>query len=567
MTCQLTLTALASLLLLARQGIAADASAERRVGSFANTGLYSSGTTDGSTLIHQRARLDQGLRAGPASVDAPGTVRLLQLENGKKWRGDPKETLTRLRAWLQTNDLSHISILMLDEEHPYDVCNYMQPLLDEIRKQCDVPVYVWPSYPLGPPRLGDGYVYDAYGARYEAIRNHVVEFLRTGKPMILCVDGSGYSDLTSAREQVMVCREFDLPAFYFVAADGSGGYNGWCYGHNAHLLQWRNLVFSGMEFQRRDLPAGDFVWGNPIELMSDPSGAVHLSLTGIADATVYGMSHLGLRDGLIQSTTDTGVSLDYQFWSLFPLDAGRLTLELDGAGMQPPRVERSRCGQIADWTELEAEPANEAWTYSLGNPTRECRLRLTLAGAHRTAIRSLAITGTMNPPEDRAIPLDMFYDGWRGRIRYTEDLAKGRWRVFGSVDRPENLEPNRLALRGRDGYAVVVNVTERFTSQQPLRDIVLTLRGTCNSANLGGAVFFGVSLDGNGEDSSIVWDTGTFDATGQTGERTLDLSDSPDFQDIRAFTVHMRQRNGSGRRGNVSSMLDRLEIVAARSAD
>ena len=46
------------------------------------------------------------------------------------------------------------------------------------------------------------------------------------------------------------------------------------------------------------------------------------------------------------------------------------------------------------------------------------------------------------------------------------------------------------------------------------------------------------------------------------GTHTLDLAGVPEFEGIREFYVHMRQSNGSGIRGNVSSRLDTLEIEA-----
>lgn len=550
---------------------ATNPSASRRPAGFADGGVYVAGNAWGGTLNHMRVAVGDDINARLAEAKKVGCLNVIQLTGDENWRGDPKKLAAQLTVWLKKTDTSTIDILMLGEEHMYDAAKFLDPLYDVIKKHSDVPVYVWPSFTLGPLGKADGYAYDHYGGRYTDFRRMVTVFLSTGKPVVYCIDGSGYSDVVSAREQVMVCREFDVPAFFFIAESGSGGMDGWL-AAGAVYVPWRNFVFSALEFQRRSagtspLRAGDMLWGEPIDIAGDYDGKVAYSWSGIGPATVYGFTRLKIDSAGVRALDTREASLDYQFWSLLPLENARLTLSpgtSDGRQSKPLKVELSRCGKIDEWRAVEAASVAEGKTaYDLGSPGREFRLRITLADPAAPALQACELTGNVVTTQDRATDLGLFVDGWRGGIRYQQNLATGLWKTMGVVDSPTALEPSGLAMRGQPGGAAA-NVVQKFVSQKPLKNIVVRLTGSHNGRNLGGCFSLGVSLDGKNIITRGVSGGEPVESNGvYRGTHIADLSNIPEFKSVKTFYVHMGQANTSGVRMAVSSSLDVLQIDAA----
>ena len=484
--------------------------------------------------------------------------------------------LKKLGRWLERTDLSSVDVLHFGEEHPYNAAAWLDPLYDAAKAaDPNLPVYVWSSYPLGPSDRSDGHVYDAYGLGYTSFRRKAMTFLGTGKPLIMCVDGSGYSDLIASREQVMVCREFDIPVFYFVAENGWGGYGGWYAKPTAILAPCRNFVFSAMEFQRRSraeepIAAGDMIWGDMIELSGDEDGRIDFAWTGLGRATVYGFQRLKIDRGDVSLKDDREAALDYQFGSLLPVRDGQLVLkthltspEQSAAGI---RVARSRCGKSDTWQELSGTYEGGFLSYEVGEMGRECRLRISLIGqdkaANRAVLRGCRLTGSVTAPPDRAIDLDAHYDGWRHKVRFGQDMGAGSWRLLGRVDHAESLEPGlALAMRGAAGFVRSATVVERFRSAHRLKDIVIRLTGYSHSA-LGGSFSVGVSLDGKEVLSQGVRGGQPRNDGYYEGTHTIDLTDIPELQGVKEFYVLLTQLNGSGHHGNVSTRLNRLEIDA-----
>ena len=415
-----------------------------------------------------------------------------------------------------------------------------------------LPVYVWPSFPLGPLAKADGYVYDAYGPGYMESRRKLMQFLRTGKPLIMCVDASGYSDYRAAREQLMICHEFNIPVFYFVADSGSGSYNNWYGKSTAALSACRNFMFSAMEFQRRcrgpePITAGDMIWGEQIELAPNEKGKIDYNWSEFGRATVYGFTRLTIEDRAVKVKGNAEVALDYQFWSLLPVKDARLKLTVGpDAAPEAIQVEQSRCGKLDEWQRIERTRAKDALLYNLDDSGQEFRLRVTLAGDTFAVLRGGQLSGRVTPPSDKAINLDAHYDGWRGIIQFRQNLGVGLWRVMATVDNPQHLSAgSSLSLRGVKGYALGVSAVEKFSSAHPLNNVVIRLSGMSHSA-LGGSFSLGASRDGK---TIIKQGTpaGKRRADGlYRGTHTLDLRELPEFQSVREFYVHMNQSNGSG---------------------
>ena len=555
-------------------------SSQRRLGNFSDGGVYVGGTVWGGTLNQRRSdvmgRLDYN---SLYQAKQNGAINAIQLVASNKWRGDLNTHLENLRDWLEKNQecLPLIDILFFSEEHPYDAGAYLDVLYEEVKKfDSSLPVYVWPSYPLGP--IGskyDGWVYDAYGPKYSDFRNKfVASFLKTGKPLVMCIDGSGCvegSDINSVREQIAVCYEFDIPAFYFIADSPSGGLSTWYSGLKVVLVPWRNFVFSSLEFQNRckgtePLKSADFLWGEPIELTGDYDDNISYTWNGFGDATVYGFTRLNVMDDNTLQSDGREVALDYQFWSLLPVEDAELILH--GVNKNDIRVQKARYGRFDEWHDVEITFAgNDKVCFWLGDVGQEFRIRVTMLGGSPVTFKGGCISGYVGQTA-KALDLNYFWDGWRKQYKADIDLTRGIWRTLAEVDRPDLLEPNGLALRGRNGSRVKVEVVQKVTCMDSINDLVVTLRGRGNKPNLGGSFELGVSRDGKNiiaKESSVgkpVDGNGTF-----VGTLELDLSENPQFQGVREFYIHMIQENSSGVRASVSSSLSELTITARRQSN
>ncbi|MEA1951484.1 MAG: hypothetical protein U9N87_08870 [Planctomycetota bacterium] len=569
-------------LLVLAQAMAADKPPKRRSGTFADSGGFYAAGSDGSvgTLNTFRASVDGDINTRLRDAKSKGLINIVQLGEGSRFRGDLQKAKKSLGGWLRRTDLSLVDAVHLCEEHPGSARANLDALYDHIKAfDPTLPVYVWPSYPLGPFGKSDGWAYDAYGADYTDYRKIVFNFLRTGKPFVACVDGSGYSDIRSAREQLMVCHELDIPVFYFVADSGSGSVNGWKGIQRASLIPWRHFVYTGIEFQSRckeDTFAGsDMVWGEPIELAADAGGKIEQSWRGLGPSTVYGFTRLGIDGEKFWAKDGSRVAIDLPFWSVLPVEKAELTLLVDRDPGSDVVVKRSRCGQTEGWHVLKGTYSDGEITYPLGDKLgQEFRVRVEFVGkivGQKTplVVSGYFIAGNVAVPKDRAINLDFFFDAWRGKIKFSQDLAAGLWRTLGRIENPDALEPTGPpALRGRKGSGTGSTIIEKLTSQKPLKDIVVRLTGHENRRNLGGSFSLGVSLDGKtilkkispdpkGKNAAQTRADGSF-----RGTVTLDLANVSEFDGCRTFFVHLQQRNGSGVRGNVSSSLERLEVDA-----
>ncbi len=544
----------------------------RRHGSFTDGGFYACGVRFGGTLSHRRVSVESDINAWLREQNQKGHLVVVHLEEPGRWRAGQKSH-KRLRQWLERTELPRIDILHFGEENPYDAGNWLNPLYDIVKDyDADLPVYVWYSMPLGPGSAkADGYWYDYYGQGYTSFREKVREYLATGKPLGMTVDFSLYSSLEKAREQVMVCKEFDLPVNYFACHHGAGHCTGWYQGSQGYALfvPARNALFSALELQRRSRPpysltAGDFFWGEVIELAPDTEGRIDHSWAGLGEATVYGFRSIATTDGIVRTSGGRPVSLDYKFWSLLPIEHCRLELHrVDGKTL--PRVEISRSGAPDEWRPVDVDGDHSMLALSEDATwLREFRIRLTFEDPE-AVFAGARVVGDAVMPEDRAIALyPEFYHGWRGGIEYEQRLDAGLWRILGRLDGGKHLEPGpALAMRGTHGRAVSSEVVQKFTSTQPLKNLVVRLEGSHNSTNLGGSTSLGVSLDGENVLTEGTFD-GVADSGGQwNGVHIADLREAETFDGVREFYVHLRQRNGSGIRSHVSSRLKTLQIKAS----
>lgn len=526
---------------------------------FLERGFFASGDAGRGSMVHHRVSLTSEINPRLRTYREQGKFVVIQVQ-GYPRAGDSFEALER---WLEETDLELIDVLHFGEEHPHDAVGYLDALYEAVKRHSDVPVYSWYSMPLGPAGQADGYWYDYYGKGYTAFRDKVRQYLATGKPLGITVDGSGYSPWELAREQVMVCHEFDLPVSYFVAESQQGGAAGWYEATRKVYAPNRHFVFSAMEFQRRTgepwrLGAGDWLWGDLIEVGPDEDGAFEMEWQGIGPATVYGWSRLLVEDDVFGMSGEGEVALDYPFVCMVPIEdiVFEIDVEGDAAGLS---VSWSQCGRSDDWRELEARKESKGrHVYELQGRHEEWRLRVSLTDPE-VSPASMRISGRVAATERRVIELyPGYYHGWRKGIRFRQDFTAGQWRYLGNVEGDGGLElGNQLALRGKSGRPVTVTLTEEFRSAKPLEALALSLDYRIRPGH-GGEVRMGVSLDGKNVLRWSAWKT-------ESGVLTVEAGGDERFRGVETFFVHLEQRNQSGIAGAVSSQLLSLSVEAAVS--
>ncbi|MCD6351505.1 MAG: hypothetical protein J7M26_05250, partial [Armatimonadetes bacterium] len=117
----------------------------------------------------------------------------------------------------------------------------LNALYDTITSKWHLPCYQWLSMPYPPQAQvkADGWILDAYGYDYAKFRRHLVKFLLTGKPVVVCVNATAPGGKYAAEKlvpdepgspaeaQMRICREFDVPVFFYAVDRRWGNVHAW----------------------------------------------------------------------------------------------------------------------------------------------------------------------------------------------------------------------------------------------------------------------------------------------------------------------------------------------------
>ena len=159
----------------------------RQRASFAfSGGVYAGGCLDGilGKLNEFRAHPDADINNRLRGARSKGLINLVQLTYDRRWGGDREDALKKINEWLQRTDLSLVDAVHLSEEQAHNAADWLDPLYDAVKAHDPtLPVYVWPSFPLGPLGKADGYVYDAYGLGYTESRRKLMQFYPHGQAL------------------------------------------------------------------------------------------------------------------------------------------------------------------------------------------------------------------------------------------------------------------------------------------------------------------------------------------------------------------------------------------------
>lgn len=108
--------------------------------------------------------------------------------------------------------------------------------------------------PMGPrcDQKADGWILDAYGFGYERFRKHLMKFIVIDKPVIVCINATpGVNTLECSQEQVRVCEEFTIPAFYYCVHGPLGSVNLWLQTDDPLVARRRSWLFRVFDQGRR----------------------------------------------------------------------------------------------------------------------------------------------------------------------------------------------------------------------------------------------------------------------------------------------------------------------------
>jgi hypothetical protein len=523
-------------------------------------------TEDAERLAHYRDMIHRSHAAGKFNL-----VGLYSFDRVK--HSQPIETYIRQTdQLLDAIDHAEVDAVFLSEENVTwnNGLEILNQLYGHVKSRYDGPVYQWYTMPdvPHPKQRADGWIIDPYGFRHTEFRRYLMKYLVQGKPVIACINASeDVAEWESSHEQVLVCREFSVPTFFYAVDREFGAPNIWLRSDEPGLAQWRGWVFRVMEMAQATPtalpePGAQFSPGRPVEVAADEGGIVQFEedfaeVSFLDDATVTGFLRLrwsGEEETLTlvpDGTPPGAATLSYHFFSVLPMHNGRVSVATTGAGVG---VEVSTDGQ----TWQASETTTEGWE------GQNLWVRLTLSsppgGRAGPVLDSWLAAARAAPPAERAIELKAV----RGRVHYEDPFEAPRYLQLAEVDRPEELIWRRgsLSIRGTEGRVNRVEVRQRFTCEQPLRNLRVELDSRAWERDLNAHNELGLSLDGR---EVLVSETtrGKAAESGRyDGTLTLEATDDDGFGSVREFWVHLVMVNASGVHTNPSNVLRNLDVRA-----
>ncbi|HID06861.1 MAG TPA: hypothetical protein EYP10_06905, partial [Armatimonadetes bacterium] len=221
---------------------------------------------------------------------------------------------------------------------------------------------------LPHPKLrADGWIIDPYGFDRKRFRRYLMKYLVTGKPVINCITASpdpGAPFGITSQEQVDVCREFNVPMFFYCVDPKWGSPAVWLHSDDPAIAKCREWLLKVVdEAHRTDttqlpLSTANYSTGQPIEVAGDENNHfVYLddfsTLQFVDDATIRGFLNLrwdGIAESLSVEPRDqrvNSVQLIYHFQSEFEMYD--MQAELSGELVSTSGVKTSLALSLNGW--------------------------------------------------------------------------------------------------------------------------------------------------------------------------------------------------------------------------
>ncbi|NSW55800.1 MAG: hypothetical protein HPY44_07305 [Armatimonadetes bacterium] len=486
---------------------------------------------------------------------------------------------------LDALDLSLVDLIFLHEEEVdwQGGFDYLNAIYDHVKAKYDGPVYQWYSMPMGPrcDQKADGWILDAYGMDYDTFRKHLMRFIVIDKPVVACINATpGINSFQCSQEQVRVCREFNIPVFYFCVHGPLGSVNVYMQTDDPEAAKWRGWMLRTFEDCHRldasRLPeeAAQHSYAGPVEVSGDETGRFTFMDDFATDgflrrATIHGFLNLSWssldKTLRLKGTGEARkAELIYHLWTPFQIAVPQVRAE----GQGKLAVALSADGR--SWTESDSGNGPSCALSDMKGSNLWVRVSMQGGDGPSPALDLLEVTGSFAGPEEKAYNLlKAPVGGGPAKVTYQDDFQSQRYLHIGETFGGENLvwQPGALSTHGIEGYGVSAGIRQHFVSDRPLD--VSTVEVDCLAlAGHGGHNTLGFSLDG----SEVIAEA-TTQGKERAGDRRfqgvlqLDLSAEPRAKGIREFWVHLTMVNGSGKLTNTSNQLRKLTIQAATSVE
>ncbi len=447
-------------------------------------------------------------------------------------------------------------------------------LYDHVKAKWDLTVYQWFT-PYDVPNAkcrADGWIIDPYRLQTQDFRKYLMKYVVTGLPVINCVNASPEIDAwSSSQDQVDVCREFNVPMFFYAVDGLQGSPFVWMLTDKPRLAEWRGWFFRIREMchdtdiSRLPLASSEFSPGQGIEVAGGEDNRFEyaddlLTLKFIDDATIAGFGSLRW-DGEAEKLGVLGggeATLTYHFLSEFEMRAPTVAATFEPVGASGAVLGLSYSTDGEKFAEL---AAGEALTAFAG---QNLWVRLEMAGGEAEAVggwlSDLAVQGESVPPAERIVriaPLNR-----RGKFEYEDDFEATRALHVAEIDGGELLEwvRGKVQVYGTPGIKVNSTLRWHLVAEKPMTDVRVLIESYSHQ-QLGAHNEIGLSLDG---ENALVSETtsGRENATGRyVGEIEMDISADERFAGATELWVHFTMVNTSGVKTGRSNDIQTLQVT------
>ncbi|MCX7599028.1 MAG: hypothetical protein N2512_09210 [Armatimonadetes bacterium] len=475
----------------------------------------------------------------------------------------------------------------------------LNALYDAVKRKSDRPCYQWLTMP-DPPHgklKADGWILDAYGFTYDSFRRHLARFVVTGKPVIVCVNATSpkvpwaaegilVGDPGSpAEDQMRVCREFNVPVFFYAVGKEFGNVHEWFHDDEELTARSRRWALQWINRAHAEPPgilplrSADYLDGRPMEVCGGADNVFRARFlfddTDFLDfAGVEGL--LSLRwDGFAERLFVEGAGTPrraFIFWHLAaPFEMENLRAEVKGtfAG-EGTQVAVGLCPTLVHWhgQVVNAAPEEKEFAATAAIPQdwhgRHAWLMVELRAGPggQVALEAVEVTGRTQPPAEKIIRLA---PGPQPAVLYRDDFTTPKLMHFAEIDRPRELHwrPGQWYTTGADGDVNRVRLRLHFVSDKPLADGEVRLGATAWTRDHASRVVAGLSANGN--DILVSRDSSKLPQEEQwarfNGVIVLPLAESPKLVGGREFWLILDLISESGVKAGPSAMLNFLEVV------
>ena len=501
-------------------------------------------------------------------------------------------------------DLAQVDALFLGEENVTwnKGLELLNALYDHVKPRTHVPVYQWYSMPMvhHPKQRADGWIIDPYGMRRERFRKYLMKYVVLGKPVIDCLHATpagrfAYHDPNvheATKEQIEVCREFNVPMFFYCVDNKYGAPNIWLHSDEPKIVDIREWILGEIskiratDTSKLPLTSANYSTGQPIPAAGDAQNRFVFEDTFhdlrrqsfVDDAFIDGFLMLrwdGQSERLHvkakQSARDR-VRLIYHFTSEFELSGMASTLTGAVADDAQASVSLSINGHRFEHDAVAGKPG--AFTLvakSAGNEEfvgKEFWVRVQAQvgdkPAEPVALDALRVTCDVKPPEKREVALK---PDENGRVTYTDDFQTQKHLHLAEIENLGEMEWQRgsVGTHGVRGRRNDVVIKQKFTCERPLCNLRLKVESYAHRS-LGSFNIIGLSLDGK---EPLLSDTtrGKERKEGKAkgryqGVLELDASKDQRFAGVKEFWVHLGMANQVGAPTKTSNRIMSYEVVA-----